>query len=53
DALSRYAAVKHGLAERYGDDRLGYTEGKTPFIRNALRKAEDWARQTGWTVDRA
>ncbi len=53
DALSRYAAVKHGLAERYGDDRLGYTEGKTPFIRNALSQAEEWAREAGWTVDRA
>jgi len=53
DAIHRYATVKRSLAERYGGDRLGYTEGKTPFIRNALRKAEDWARQTGWTVDRA
>jgi GrpB-like predicted nucleotidyltransferase (UPF0157 family) len=48
---SRYAEVKHTLVERYRDDRLGYTEGKTPFIRNAVREAEEWARQTGWSVN--
>lgn len=32
---SEYAALKHALAERMGDDREGYTAAKTAFIREA------------------
>ncbi len=43
-----YGSLKRALAARYGQDRLAYTEGKTPFIRAAVARAEDWARATGW-----
>jgi len=32
----QYAALKRELAARYGTDREGYTEAKTPFIEDAL-----------------
>lgn len=39
DAVRRaYAELKFALAERYRDDREAYTEGKTDFIRSALRE---------------
>ena len=34
-----YAALKRALAERYGDDRLGYTEAKADFVTRVLRAA--------------
>jgi GrpB-like predicted nucleotidyltransferase (UPF0157 family) len=33
---AEYAALKRGLAERFRDDRDGYTEAKSPFIERAL-----------------
>ena len=39
DAARRYAALKKDLAARFRDDREGYTEAKTPFIRSIERKA--------------
>jgi len=32
-----YVELKRELAERFRDDRSGYTEGKTEFIESALR----------------
>jgi GrpB-like predicted nucleotidyltransferase (UPF0157 family) len=32
-----YASLKRELAKRYGDDRIGYTEGKTEFVLGVLR----------------
>jgi GrpB-like predicted nucleotidyltransferase (UPF0157 family) len=43
-----YAALKSGLAERYGYDRHGYTEAKGPYVWEIIRRADDWAQQTGW-----
>lgn len=34
-----YAALKMALAEKHGDDRLGYTNAKTEFIIGVLRAA--------------
>ncbi len=45
DVAAEYATLKSSLAARHRDDREGYTEGKTAFIREALRRAE--ARQPG------
>jgi DNA-3-methyladenine glycosylase I len=45
-----YAALKADLAERYHDDRLGYTAAKTAFVTETLRLAERWATATGWRV---
>ena len=34
----RYAQLKRDLARRYRDDRIAYTEAKTEFVEEALRK---------------
>ncbi len=44
-----YAERKRDFAERYRDDRLAYTEAKTPFIRSTLARAERWAAERGWS----
>lgn len=36
DLRDQYAALKRALADRYGANREGYTEAKTPFIQSAL-----------------
>ncbi len=53
DAVAReeYADLKWKLAVRYREDRIAYTEAKTPFIRAAMERAEAWAKSTGWTVE--
>ena len=43
DLVDQYSALKRELASRYGSDRVGYTEAKTPFIEAALAEA-------GWTL---
>lgn len=48
EARDDYAALKTRLAERYWDDRLGYTEAKTGFILDVLERAERWASEQGW-----
>ena len=39
DIARRYAALKKELATRYGTDRVGYTDAKTPFIESVLAQA--------------
>ena len=36
EAVQEYAALKRGLANRHGADRLGYTDAKTVFVVRAL-----------------
>lgn len=38
---AEYAALKERLAETYADDRPGYTEAKTEFVRAALASSRD------------
>ena len=45
-----YAALKYRLAEQFGADRAGYSDGKSPFIADIMRQADQWARQAGWTL---
>ncbi len=45
DVAAEYATLKSALAARHRNDREAYTEGKTAFIREALRRAG--ARQPG------
>lgn len=40
EAAREYAALKRALAERHGEDRLGYTNAKSEFVAGALRAAE-------------
>ena len=39
EVAREYAALKVDLAERYRDDRLGYTTAKTAFITEVMRAA--------------
>jgi GrpB-like predicted nucleotidyltransferase (UPF0157 family) len=36
---NNYAALKHRLAQMYGNDREAYTQAKTPFIAEVLGRA--------------
>ena len=44
----RYEELKRTAAERYGDDRIAYTEAKGPLIESVLADAARWAARTGW-----
>jgi len=44
----RYAELKYDLAEKFRDDRPGYTTGKDPFIWEILSKADKWSQEIGW-----
>jgi GrpB-like predicted nucleotidyltransferase (UPF0157 family) len=44
----RYAELKHRLAEKYRNDRGGYTDAKGPFIWEIMVKATEWSQMTGW-----
>ena len=48
DAAAEYAALKRRLAADLGDDRHAYTDAKTPFIWELMRRADGWAQRTGW-----
>ncbi|WP_132880461.1 dephospho-CoA kinase [Tamaricihabitans halophyticus] len=49
EQVTAYADIKRQLAERNRYTRMDdYATDKTPFLRAALRRAEDWAKETGW-----
>jgi GrpB-like predicted nucleotidyltransferase (UPF0157 family) len=48
EEAQRYATLKYRLAEKYGEDRLGYTEAKEPFIWEIMKKADRWSQDSGW-----
>jgi len=50
DVASQYAQLKIGLAQQYSrvEDRVAYTEAKSPFIWEVIAQADEWAQQTGW-----
>ena len=39
DLVRQYSELKRELAAKFGDDRIGYTEAKTPFIEAAVAQA--------------
>ncbi|MFN2484574.1 MAG: GrpB family protein [Candidatus Limnocylindria bacterium] len=46
---AEYGELKRALAALYGtSDRVAYTEAKTPFIRETVRFAEEWAARINW-----
>jgi GrpB-like predicted nucleotidyltransferase (UPF0157 family) len=47
-AAAEYAAVKRNLAARYAQQRHAYTDAKGPIVWDLIRRADDWAQQTGW-----
>jgi GrpB-like predicted nucleotidyltransferase (UPF0157 family) len=43
-----YGQCKQALAARFINDRRGYLEAKVPIIWDVVRRADQWAQQTGW-----
>ncbi|MGH3717532.1 MAG: dephospho-CoA kinase [Pseudonocardiaceae bacterium] len=50
DSAREYAELKHQLAARQWDSIDAYATAKTPFMRGALDRAQQWAARTGWLV---
>ncbi|MGI0155866.1 MAG: GrpB family protein, partial [Thermoplasmata archaeon] len=48
DSVREYARVKRTLAERFRDDREGYVRAKEPTVWSLLRRAHEWAEESGW-----
>ena len=44
----QYAALKYRLAAQYQDDRLGYTDAKSPLIWEVMARAHRWSQRIGW-----
>jgi GrpB-like predicted nucleotidyltransferase (UPF0157 family) len=40
DSRDEYARLKRGLAVKFRQDREGYAEGKSEFVRDVLRRAD-------------
>lgn len=49
-ARHEYLQTKETAAARWGDDRIAYTEAKGETIQRLTRTAEDWARDSGWSL---
>jgi GrpB-like predicted nucleotidyltransferase (UPF0157 family) len=45
---AQYAELKRELAQRFGRNRVAYTNAKDDFIVETLRLADDWAARTSW-----
>jgi GrpB-like predicted nucleotidyltransferase (UPF0157 family) len=43
-----YGRRKVVLAARFAHDRHGYLDAKIPIIWDVLRRADQWAQETGW-----
>ena len=46
--VREYAELKYRLAVRRWDSIDAYATAKTPFLRSALDRAEQWALRSGW-----
>jgi GrpB-like predicted nucleotidyltransferase (UPF0157 family) len=49
ESAGEYARAKRSLAEEFRENREGYVHAKEPSVWELLRKAHDWAQQTGWS----
>jgi GrpB-like predicted nucleotidyltransferase (UPF0157 family) len=47
-AAADYAATKRRLAAQHPHDRAAYATAKCPCIWELIRRADEWAQQTGW-----
>ena len=45
EKAKEYSKLKERLAKEYPEDRIAYTNGKSAFIEDILRKAEEWRKQ--------
>jgi GrpB-like predicted nucleotidyltransferase (UPF0157 family) len=44
----RYESFKYQLAAGYREDRHGYTDAKSPFIWEIMKKADRRSQEIGW-----
>lgn len=49
-ARDAYGQLKHGLAARFPDDRIAYTDAKSAFILDSLDAAREWATSVDWRL---
>jgi GrpB-like predicted nucleotidyltransferase (UPF0157 family) len=50
DERDAYATLKRSAAQKWKDDRIGYTYAKGGFILDRQEKAEAWALESSWTL---
>ena len=43
-----YENLKRSLSARFAHDRAAYTDAKAPFFWDVIRRADQWAQQSGW-----
>jgi GrpB-like predicted nucleotidyltransferase (UPF0157 family) len=48
EEAQRYEQLKLDLADKYRDDRHGYTDAKQPFIWELMGRADRWSQEVGW-----
>jgi len=48
ESAAEYARAKRSLAEKFRNDREGYVRAKEPSVWELIRRAHDWAQETGW-----
>lgn len=48
-ARAEYLRGKELALAQWADDRIAYTEAKTEVVKGISVRAEEWARETGWT----
>jgi GrpB-like predicted nucleotidyltransferase (UPF0157 family) len=51
EARDAYATMKQEVANRWREDRMGYTYSKSDLILELLAQAENWAVASGWSLD--
>jgi GrpB-like predicted nucleotidyltransferase (UPF0157 family) len=47
-AAAEFATVKRHLAGQFPFDGAGYTDAKTPYVWEIIRRADEWAQLQGW-----
>lgn len=50
EAAGEYSELKHRLASQPHDSIDDYAQAKTPWINDALARADAWAAETGWSA---
>ena len=48
DDAAAYENLKRSLSAQFAHDRVAYTDAKAPFFWEVIRRADQWAQQSGW-----
>ena len=46
--VAAYENLKRSLSAQFAHDRAAYTDAKAPFFWEVIRRADQWAQQSGW-----